>query len=829
MEFVRDAAPVRRRYRFLFRRLAFADISVAAKLVLVLLLPLSALLGLAGVTASVYAGRSGDVRGAVASAVSASAEAGRVVDGLQRERLALARSTPAGDGGDPARTDAAVARFRAASAGVPGAAVALDGLAALRARAQEPPGQGVLLGYRQLIADLIAFQQAVADRPAPPAVLAGSRAAGWLAVGKEELALVQVTAVRVLATGELTPADRDAIAAHRAAAASAFDRFTAAATPAWRAVFEGLDVTADVEPLLLSPPSAPADTAGLTRASLAQLDGLQALADRVAADTAGTVGDARDRQNRALVLGLAAVLAVVVAAVALAVAAARSLRRRLRALLTLALRLAPPAVPSPGALPGVDLRAAGPPGGPFADGAGADPSAGATGPDPRVAGAPAGARAGGAAPAPRAAGSDPRADQVSAAEPRAAGLSGVEPHAAGVAAGEVAAGRDEIGRVAEALDAVRRATAQATAQATARAAADAAGQAELRAREAGMYTDLGHRAARLADALLERLDEAERDEADPDRLALLFAFDHLATRIRHDANSLLVLAGADAGRAHPAPVPLLDVLRAAQSQIHAYERVEYGRVDDDTAVEPAAVDGVVHLLAELLDNAARHSGGEHAVVVEARRAGDGAVVHVTDHGRAAADPVLLAELNARLADPPAAGPRLGLTVVARIAARHGIDVALQPAPAGGLVATVRLPQGMVVHQPRTPPVLPEPAARRLPPRPLERSPALPGAEPMDIPLPRKGGLPVPVVPSGVVAEGPTVEARAFDDGLPRRTVNASPQSGTTGEPGTTGTGTTGTTDVSEPGDGGALLPANRHPIGRFGTVLTVRQEGHATS
>ncbi|MEV0563439.1 nitrate- and nitrite sensing domain-containing protein [Dactylosporangium sp. NPDC050588] len=770
---MRDAAPVRRRHRFFVRGVAFADIPVAAKLVLVLLLPLLALIGLAGVTVAVYADRAGDVKGAVASAVAASAEAGRVVDGLQRERLALAgtaRPTPAGD---PARTDAAAARFRAVAAGVPGAAGALDGLDALRARAPEPSGPVPLLGYRQLIAGLIAFQQGVADRPAPPAVLAGSRAAGWLAVGKEELALVQVTAVRALAAGELTAADRDAIAAHRAAAASAFDRFTAAATPAWRAVFEGLDVTADVEPLLLAPPSAPADTAALALASLAQLDGLQGLADRVAADTTVAVGDARDRQNRTVVLGLAAVLAVVVAAVAVAVAAARALRRRLRALLTLALRLANTAANT-------------------AANIAAHPAA------PPVAGAP-------PVTGPRAAG--PAGD-----DPRAAGLSGVEPHAAGVAAGEVAAGRDEIGRVAEALDAVQRAVARAAAD----AAEAAAGQAALRAGEAGMYGDLGRRAARLADGLLERLDEAERDEADPDRLALLFALDHLATRIRHDTHSLLVLAGADAARVHPAPVPLLDVLRAAQSQIHAYERVEYGRVDDDTAVEPAAVDGVVHLLAELLDNAARHGGGEHPVVVDARRAGDGAVVHVTDHG-AAVDPDLLAELNERLADP-AAGPRLGLTVVARLAARHGIGVALHPAPSGGLVATVRLPQGMVVHRPRTPLVLPEPAAHRLPPRPLERSPALPGAEPMDIPVPRKGGLLVPVVPSGVVAEGPTVEARAFDDGLPRRTVNASPQSGTTG-----------TSQSADPGDAGETLPAHGHPIGRFGTVTTVRQEGHATS
>ncbi|WP_327005334.1 ATP-binding protein [Dactylosporangium sp. NBC_01737] len=264
-------------------------------------------------------------------------------------------------------------------------------------------------------------------------------------------------------------------------------------------------------------------------------------------------------------------------------------------------------------------------------------------------------------------------------------------------------GRDEIGRVAEAFDAVQRETARAAAE-----------QAALRSGLTGMYADLARRSARLADALLERLDDAERDEADPDRLAVLFAFDHLATRIRHDTQSLLVLAGADTARDHAAPVPLLDVLRAAQSQIQAYQRVEYGRVDDDVSVEPAAVDGVVHLLAELLDNAARHAGADRPVVVDARSTGDGAVIHVADRGPAV-DLARLEELNGRLADPPPFGPRLGLTVVARLAARHGLDVTLQPAPGSdGLVATVRLPSSLLCHAAPVPvetaPVGPEPKA-----------------------------------------------------------------------------------------------------------------------
>ncbi|MEV4514297.1 sensor histidine kinase [Dactylosporangium sp. NPDC049525] len=776
--------------------MTLADIPVAAKLAIILVLPLAAVLALTGVAASGYAaqsGRIGDLRGAVA----AGAEAGRVADGLQRERLAIARLlSGAGDGAldafaaEAARTDAAVARFRALlprAGGAPGIVAGLDGLAVLRARAaaREPdaPGQVLLLGYRQLIADLVAFQQGIADRPAPPAVTAATRAAGWLAVAREELALVQVGAARALAAGELTPADRDQLVEHRAAAADAFGRFAADATPAWRAQLAGLDVTADVEQLLLAPPAAATDTADWARTCLAQLDGLRGLADRVAADNAAEVTDARDRQNRMIILGLALVLAVTVAAVGVAVAVGRSVRRGLRALHSGALQAAHPARDTHPAGEGPPVREG------------------------------------------------------------AAGRDGVE---------LPAGGRDEIGRVTEAFNAVQRETARAVAE-----------QAALRAGMTGVYADLARRSARLADALLERLDDAERDEVDPDRLALLFAFDHLATRIRHNTQRLLVLAGADTARDHGGPVRLFDVLRAAQSQIQAYQRVDYGRVDDDVAVEPAAVDGVVHLLAELLDNAASHSTADRPVVVDARRTGDGVVIHVADRGPGV-DLARLEELNGRLdtggADPPASGPRLGLAVVARLAARHGLDVTLQPsAGSDGLVATVRLPSSLLcepapvpvspapvmsapvvsapvvsapvvsapavsapaVSAPAVPtpvapaPVAPAVVARSLPPRLLERSPALPGGEPMDIPHPRKDSGRIPVAPVGVAADGPTVEARAFDDGLPRRTVNASPHADSTAD---------------ESDDVSALLSTYQHAIGRFGAVpVPVNQEGHSSS
>src|SRR5689334_22111376 len=187
-----------------------------------------------------------------------------------------------------------------------------------------------------------------------------------------------------------------------------------------------------------------------------------------------------------------------------------------------------------------------------------------------------------------------------------------------------------------------------------------------RAEVSAMFVNLARRSSRLVDALIERLDHAEADEADPDRLAQLFDFDHLATRMRHANDSLLVLAGSDASRAREHPIALLDLLRAGQSQIEQYKRIEYGRVDSDVAIAPHAIDAVVHVLAELLDNATRYSPPEHPVLVDGRRTGDGATVEITDNGIGVGDGLEM--FNARLAEPPELGVAesrsMGLAVVA---------------------------------------------------------------------------------------------------------------------------------------------------------------------
>jgi hypothetical protein len=214
-----------------------------------------------------------------------------------------------------------------------------------------------------------------------------------------------------------------------------------------------------------------------------------------------------------------------------------------------------------------------------------------------------------------------------------------------------------------------------------------------------MFVNLARRSQILVDRLIGHLDRLERGEEDPDRLAELFQLDHLATRMRRNDENLLVLAGADSTRIQREPAPLMDVLRAAQSEVEHYTRIEFGMIDRDIEIAAHAVNDMVHLVAELLDNATAFSPPDSAVIVEARRVGDRSVLLVEDHG-IGVSPEQLAELNDRLANPPmvdvAVSRMMGLVVVARLAARHGVKVELRPARERGTIADVTLPAGVLV-------------------------------------------------------------------------------------------------------------------------------------
>ncbi|MEV4758061.1 nitrate- and nitrite sensing domain-containing protein [Micromonospora sp. NPDC049559] len=287
---------------------------------------------------------------------------------------------------------------------------------------------------------------------------------------------------------------------------------------------------------------------------------------------------------------------------------------------------------------------------------------------------------------------------------------------------------DEFGQVTEAFNAVHL-----------EAVRTAAEQAALRSSVATMFVNLARRSQILVDRLIGHLDRLERGEEDPDRLAELFQLDHLATRMRRNDENLLVLAGADSTRVQREPAALIDVLRAAQSEVEHYTRIEFGTIDRDIEVAAHAVNDLVHLVAELFDNATAFSPPDSKVMVEARRVGDRASLFVEDRGIGiSADQ--LRDLNERLATPPmvdvTVSRMMGLVVVARLASRHGVKVELRPGTDRGTTADVTLPTAVLV--PRALAGRPLPGADQPAPRPPATSPLALESAPTIPPLPRQG-------------------------------------------------------------------------------------------
>ncbi len=263
----------------------------------------------------------------------------------------------------------------------------------------------------------------------------------------------------------------------------------------------------------------------------------------------------------------------------------------------------------------------------------------------------------------------------------------------------IAPSRDEIGQVAEAFNAVHRV-----------AIGVAAEQAALRKSIGDMFLNLARRSQSLVDRALELIDDLERDETSPDTLQGLFQLDHLATRMRRNAENLIVLSGAELSQSWTRPVALDVVLRAAIAEVEDYRRVELLAVDELDVSGHASVD-VIHLLAELVENATVFSAPDTKVLVAGQQASNGYVVEIEDLGLGMGDEELY-EANRRLADPPAVDAALsrmlGLHVVARLAARHGIKVQLRHSWYGGLTALVLLPERLLTWPGAPDRALPEP-------------------------------------------------------------------------------------------------------------------------
>ncbi|WP_194960404.1 nitrate- and nitrite sensing domain-containing protein [Streptomyces sp. NRRL B-1677] len=313
---------------------------------------------------------------------------------------------------------------------------------------------------------------------------------------------------------------------------------------------------------------------------------------------------------------------------------------------------------------------------------------------------------------------------------------------------------DEIGKVAAAFDDVHREAIRLAAE-----------QALLRGNVNAMFTNLSRRSQGLIQRQLSLISELESREADPDQLSSLFKLDHLATRMRRNGENLLVLAGEEPGRRWTRPVPLVDVLRAAASEVEQYERIELSGVPP-TEVAGRVVNDLVHLLAELLENATSFSSPQTKVKVTGHALPDGRVlveIHDTGIGLSQED---LASINERLASPPtvdvSVSRRMGLFVVGRLSLRHGIRIQLRPSDSGGTTALVMLPVDVAQGGKK-----PMPGA--VPPAGGNGAPGAPGGNPgLAAPAPRRQ------VPAAGGQQRPALPPRqgAPDGGLPARPAPA---------------------------------------------------------
>jgi hypothetical protein len=303
---------------------------------------------------------------------------------------------------------------------------------------------------------------------------------------------------------------------------------------------------------------------------------------------------------------------------------------------------------------------------------------------------------------------------------------------------------DEVGDVAEAFVAVHRS-----------AVTVAVEQAVMRRNVNAMFVNLARRSQVLVERQLELLDDLEREEGDPDQLDNLFKLDHLAARMRRNDESLLVLAGTESSRRWSRPVLLSTVMLAATAEIEQYPRVRHLGVDQLHIVGHAVAD-LVHLLAELLENATSFSPPGTVVQISGHAHGaDQAIIEIADEGLGMSASAL-AEANVVLAAPPAAdvaaSERMGLFVVSHLASRQGIRVQLRGADRG-LVAVIVLPAALIATAPPQQELDAPPSRRMLAALNAESNGAVPepvpvganGAGPVDMPVagrrPERGTAP----------------------------------------------------------------------------------------
>ncbi len=257
-------------------------------------------------------------------------------------------------------------------------------------------------------------------------------------------------------------------------------------------------------------------------------------------------------------------------------------------------------------------------------------------------------------------------------------------------------GHDELGQVAQAFN-----TAQRTAVHTAVELAD------TRRGFQKIILGIARQSQNLVNLQLSKLDALERRHTDPEVLKGLYDLDSVASQLRRYEENLVIVSGERPGRTWSEPVALIDILRSAVGEVAEYQRVEV-YTDEEVSLAPPSVADVIHLLAELIDNATVYSPAPSPVTVRAALVAKGLAVEIEDRGLGMAEEDY-DSLNAQLADPPqfdvvalADDLRLGMFVVSQLAHRHGVTVTLRPSPYGGTTAIVLLPHEVVVVADRTP-------------------------------------------------------------------------------------------------------------------------------
>jgi signal transduction histidine kinase len=254
----------------------------------------------------------------------------------------------------------------------------------------------------------------------------------------------------------------------------------------------------------------------------------------------------------------------------------------------------------------------------------------------------------------------------------------------------VASGRDELSAFAQAFGRVQETAARLVER-----------QVASRRNVALMFRHVGRRTQNLVGRQISLIDRLEAAETDANRLSELYQLDHISSRLRRNASSLVVLSGATTSDERVAPLGVEDIVRLGLAEIENYTRIEID-VRTDVRVLPPLINDLVLLVAELMENATSYSPPGTRVFVAAESTSDGLIIRVIDHGLGMKPQKIEAE-NARLTRRErldlAPTEVLGLFVVGRLARRHGLSVTLSTTPGGGVTATVFVPTGLLAHQP----------------------------------------------------------------------------------------------------------------------------------